>query len=112
MLEHRQYTRRSPRAACSMYNASSGPTSVQLQNHANIPLRSGFSLLELLIVIAVAVVLAGLLFPVLANLRENAYRVVCASNQRQIGLAITMYERDYNKLPYASQLSEERHSDL
>lgn len=88
-----------------MRQTSRGHSSVQLQNRSNISNRSGFSLLELLIVIAVAVVLAGLLFPVLANLRENAYRVVCASNQRQIGLAITMYERDFNMLPYAGQLA-------
>ncbi len=63
--------------------------------------------MELLIVIAAAVVLAGLLVPALEDLRENAHRVVCSSNQRQIGLAMFMYERDYNSLPYSSQLDKD-----
>jgi len=74
----------------------------------NFNSRSGFSLIELVIVIAVAVLLVGLLFPSLAELRENAHRVVCASNQRQIGMAIFMYDRDYGALPYTAQLDSGR----
>jgi prepilin-type N-terminal cleavage/methylation domain-containing protein/prepilin-type processing-associated H-X9-DG protein len=103
-LDDRQTSRRSPLAASSAPRTSRGPFSVQRQKGKNVSNRRAFSLFELLIVIAVAVVLAGLLFPVLANLRENAYRVVCASNQRQVGMAIMMYERDFNMLPYASQI--------
>lgn len=71
--------------------------------------RRGFSLIELVIVISVAVLLVGLLFPAIAELRENAHRVVCASNQRQIGMAIFMYDRDYAALPYTTQLQNEEH---
>lgn len=116
LLDDRQRLVRSPHAACKAQHTPAGRLSVQQLNSKNVLKRPGFSLLELLIVIAVSVVLAGLLFPALANLRENAYRVVCASNQRQIGIAMMMYERDYSSLPYSrvltSRAAEPRHLDL
>ena len=67
--------------------------------------RRAFSLMELIIVLAVTVVLTGLLLPVLSQVRENVNRVVCASNLRQMGLAFVMYDRDNsNNLPYAHVL--------
>lgn len=56
--------------------------------------RRGFTLIELLIVIAMIAILAAVLFPVFQKVRENARRTTCASNQRQIGLAITQYTQD------------------
>jgi Tfp pilus assembly protein PilE len=56
--------------------------------------RLGFSLQELMVVIAIVVLLTGMLLPALSQVRENAHRVVCASNQRQIGLAMFMYAND------------------
>ena len=53
-----------------------------------------FTLLELLIVIAMIAVLAAVLFPVFQKVRENARRTTCQSNLRQIGLAITQYTQD------------------
>jgi prepilin-type N-terminal cleavage/methylation domain-containing protein len=53
--------------------------------------RCGFSLTELLVVLAVSAILASLLFPAFRGVRESAQRMACASNMRQIGLAITMY---------------------
>jgi len=67
--------------------------------------RRGFSLLELIVVISVTSLLAGLLMPALSSVRENARRVMCGSNQRQLGQAITMYSADRrNRLPVASVL--------
>ena len=66
--------------------------------------RPGFSLLELVVVLAVSVVLAGLLLPVLTHVRENVNRVMSASNMRQIGLGISMYDRDFDDLPYSYEL--------
>jgi prepilin-type N-terminal cleavage/methylation domain-containing protein/prepilin-type processing-associated H-X9-DG protein len=57
----------------------------------------GFTLIELLVVIAVIALLAALLFPVFAQARENARRIQCLSNARQIGLAMTMYIQDYDE---------------
>jgi prepilin-type N-terminal cleavage/methylation domain-containing protein len=55
----------------------------------------GFTLIELLVVVGVIGMLAALLFPVLASARRSAHTVTCASNLRQLALAIQMYEADY-----------------
>jgi type II secretory pathway pseudopilin PulG len=67
--------------------------------------RLGFTLLELLAVIATIVTLAALLLPVLANAKTKAQRAACASNLRQLDLAWQMYYEDnddYLPQSYAS----------
>ena len=56
----------------------------------------GFTLIELLVVIAIIAVLAAMLFPVFARARENARRVSCLSNLKQIGMATLQYNQDYD----------------
>lgn len=60
--------------------------------------RHAFTLIELLIVIAIIVIIVALLFPVFASAREGARRSECASNLRQLGLAWTEYVQDYDEL--------------
>jgi len=59
-----------------------------------------FTLIELLVVIAIIAILAAILFPVFAKARENARRSSCASNLKQMGIAVQQYVQDYDeKLP-------------
>jgi prepilin-type N-terminal cleavage/methylation domain-containing protein/prepilin-type processing-associated H-X9-DG protein len=59
--------------------------------------RSGFTLMEVLVVISILTLLAGLLFPVFAQAREQARKSRCVSNLRNIGLALGMYTQDYDE---------------
>jgi len=59
--------------------------------------RSGFTLIELLVVIAIIAILAAILFPVFAKVREKARSISCLSNMKQLGLAFTQYEQDYDE---------------
>ena len=53
-----------------------------------------FTLIELLVVIATIAVLAAVLFPVFASVRERARQTTCASNLRQIGIGMALYSQD------------------
>ncbi len=63
-----------------------------------------FTLIELLIVIAIIAILMALLLPALSHAKEMGRRVVCASNLRQIHLGIMLYANDnpYGELPFGS----------
>lgn len=58
-----------------------------------VPLKT-FTLVELLIVIAIIAILASLLLPALSRARDAGYRASCLSNQKQLGIAIYSYGSD------------------
>ena len=55
---------------------------------------SGFTVAELLVVIGIIAVLAGLLLPALAAVRRNARSVACQANLRTLGQVLAAYQND------------------
>ena len=72
--------------------------------------RRGFTLIELLVVIGIIAILAALLFPTFGQARETARLTTCASNLRQIGMAITQYLAEYDDTLPPARIAAPRQS--
>jgi prepilin-type N-terminal cleavage/methylation domain-containing protein len=55
-----------------------------------------FTLIELMVVIAIIAILAALLLPVLGRAKQAAYRIQCVNNLKQLATAINTYADDHN----------------
>ncbi|UCE49019.1 MAG: DUF1559 domain-containing protein [Phycisphaerales bacterium] len=67
--------------------------------------RTGLTLIELLVVIAAIALLVFLSVTATHTARQQARAVQCASNIRQLGLALSLYETDYGTFPYGYRMA-------
>ena len=67
--------------------------------------RTGFTLMELLVVMAIITLLAAILLPALNTARVRSYDADCASNLRQIGTAMYQYATTYGEGMFPTALN-------
>ncbi len=73
--------------------------------------KQGFTLVELLVVVAIIAILIAILFPVFANARKKSRQASCLSNIRQLTTSIKMYAGDNDdQYPYALYNDPQRSS--
>jgi type II secretion system protein G len=75
--------------------------------HHSVPREGerGFTLIELMIVVAIIAILAGILIPNFVNARSQAQTAACESNLRAIATALELYYADNQIYPPASGAS-------
>jgi len=96
------------KAPCRPLRRSVSSESDNPGERAHWPARPAFSLLELVVVLAVTVLLTAVMLPALSQVRLNVDRVLSAANLRQLGLSMTMYAKDEGeKLPYSQLLTDD-----
>jgi prepilin-type N-terminal cleavage/methylation domain-containing protein len=71
----------------------------QAASRVSIPRSTGFTLVEILVVLAIIALLAALLFPAFKGMQERGRQTNCAANLKQIGIAVQQYYQDEKFYP-------------
>lgn len=71
-----------------------------------------FTLIELLIVIAIIAILASMLLPALNQARDTAYKSACVNNLKQLASSSLLYIDDYNGTLFADETNYPEYYDL
>lgn len=85
------------------------PNSSALSRAGTPRVRSAFTLVELIVCLAVVALLTGIMLPALRHVREVSSRIRCASNMHQIGIAISTYAQMHNDRIPSSFYAEPDH---
>jgi prepilin-type N-terminal cleavage/methylation domain-containing protein len=68
----------------------------------------GFTLLELLVTVGIIAILATLILPALAKVKDRAKMTTCVNNLRQITLGVKMYVSDHQRFPLGGYFDADR----
>lgn len=101
----------------SLEQQMTGPVGLKTNANAAGSARGGraFTLIDVLVTLAVIAVLIGIMMPGLARVKEVSRQVVCRSNVRQVGLGLALYATDArDQLPYSVFIdpSQERENQI
>ena len=66
--------------------------------------RSAFTLIEILVVVAIIALLVAILLPSLAKARRQARLTLCASQLHQAGLALIAYQHSFKRFPHQARV--------
>jgi general secretion pathway protein G len=86
---------------------------LKTKSFQTMPLKRAFSLVELMVVIAIVGILVAIIFPVVVGAKRRAKVSACLSNESQIGKAVLLYSNDNDDLfPYAVDATDKYASDI
>jgi len=99
MMKHEQQTSRPEKSSIFFW----GNNFLKLNLYMKKQRVSIFTIIELLIVIAIIAILASMLLPALSRARDSAKQIRCVNNLSQIGKGASIYANDFNDYTIQSQ---------